>query len=115
MSAEGTNLTVTKNSATVFVGTPAVGSVVMVSAYKMADGTFLAYKIIVTEGVFSGVITSLALEVNTIYVDVGGSVREVCTEFADIIGTLVVGATVEVYVDHIEGSIYFASLVKVTG
>ncbi|MDP2675292.1 MAG: hypothetical protein Q8Q00_10340 [Dehalococcoidia bacterium] len=42
-------------------------------------------------------------------------VREVCVEFADIIGTLVVGATVEVYVDHIEGSTYFASLVKVTG
>jgi len=39
----------------------------------------------------------------------------VFTEFADIIGTLVVGATVEVHVDHTEGSTYFASLVKVIG
>jgi len=115
VSAEGTNFTVTKNSATVFVGAPAVGSVVTVHAYKMGDGTFLAYKIIVKEGVFSGVITQMGPAANTIYVNVGGSVREVCVEFADIIGTLVVGATVEVHVDHMEGSIYFAALVKVTG
>jgi len=36
-------------------------------------------------------------------------------EFADIIGTLVVGATVEVHVGSVTGSTYFASLVKVTG
>ena len=52
---------------------------------------------------------------NTIYVNVGGNVKEVGTEFADIIGTLAVGATVEVHVGSVEGSIYFASLVKVTG
>ena len=115
VTKDGGSFTVTTNGGTVLVGTPAVGSVVMVSAYKMGDGTFLAYKIIVKEGVFSGVITSLALEVNTIWVNVGGSPREVCVEFADIIGTLVVGATVEVHVDHTEGSTYFAALVKVTG
>ena len=111
----GTSYAVATNGATVFVGTPAVGSVVMVGAYKMSDGTFLAYKVIVKEGVFSGAITQIGPAANTIYVNVGGSVREVCTEFADIIGTLVVGATVEVHVDHTEGSTYFASLVKVTG
>ena len=87
----------------------------MVGAYKMSDGTFLAYKVIVKEGVFSGLITQMGPAPNTIYVNVGGDVKEVCTEFADIIGTLAVGATVEVHVDHTEGSIYFASLVKVTG
>jgi len=112
---EGTSFTVSSNGGTVFVGTPAVGSVVTVNAYKMGDGTFLAYKITVKEGVFSGQITELALDINTVWVNVGGSPREVCVEFADIIGTLSVGATVEVHVGHTEGSTYFASLVKVTG
>jgi len=115
VTKEGTNFTVTKNSSTVFVGTVSVGSVVTVGAYKMGDGTFLAYKIVVKEGVFSGVITSMDMAVDTIWVDVGGTVREVCTESADIIGTLVVGATVEVYVGSVSGSTYFGSLVKVTG
>lgn len=47
--------------------------------------------------------------------NVGGDVIEVCIEFADVIGTLEVGATVEVHVGWIEGSTYFASLVKVIG
>ena len=115
VTKEGTNFTVTKNSSTVFVGTPSVGSVVSIGAYKMGDGTFLAYKIVVKEGVFSGVITQMGPAANTMYVNAGGNVKEVCTETADIIGTLVVGATVEVHVDHTEGSTYFASLVKVTG
>src|SRR3990170_4211365 len=115
VTKDGAASTVTTNGGTVFVGTPSIGSVVTVYAYKMGDGTFLAYKIIVKEGVFSGAITQLGPAANTIYVNVGGNVKEGCTEFADIIGTLVVGATVEVHVDHTEGSTYFAALVKVTG
>lgn len=115
VAADGGSYTVKTNAGTVYVGTPVVGSVVTVYAYKMGDGTFLAYKIVVKEGVFSGVITQIGPAANTVYVNVGGTVKEVCTEFADIIGTLVVGATVEVHVDHTEGSTYFASLVKVTG
>ena len=115
VTADGGSLTVATNGNTVFVGTPVVGSLVTAAVYKMGDGTFLAYKVIVKEGVFSGLITQMGPAANTIYVNVGGDVKEVCTEFADIIGTLAVGATVEVHVDHTEGSTYFASLVKVTG
>src|SRR3990172_8054791 len=45
VSAAGSNFTVKTHAGTVLVGTPAVGSVAMVSAYKMGDGTLLAYKI----------------------------------------------------------------------
>ena len=118
VTKDGGSFTVTTNGGTVLVGMPAVGSVVMVSAYKMGDGTFLAYKFIVKEGVFSGVITSLALDVNTIYVNVGGEIREVCLDNLtnpEVKETLVDGAMVEVHLGWIEGSTYFAVLVKVIG
>jgi hypothetical protein len=116
VSWEGSSYTVNSNGQTQVVGDPAeVGSVVTVSAYKMGDGSYLAYKIVVKDGVFSGVITEINLEIDTIWVNVGGEVREVCIEFADVVGTLEVGATVEVFLDHTEGSTYFASLVKVIG
>jgi hypothetical protein len=117
VNVEGTSKTVKTNGETEFVGgTPVVGSVVTVKAYRMGDGSYLAYKIIVQEAegeVFTGVITAKNLEENTIWVDVGGDVLTVCIEFADVIGTLTVGATVEVHVGWVEGGTYFAELVKV--
>lgn len=114
VSGDGT-YTVTTNGHTQFVGTPVVGSTVSVSAYKMGDGTFLATKIVVKEGVFNGNVTFHDPAAFTIHVQVGAESRVVCYEFADVIGELAVGAQVQVYVDHVEGSTYFASLVKVTG
>lgn len=105
------------NGETDFIGDAVVGAAVTVKAYRMGDGTFLAYKIIAeappVEEYFTGVVTAKNLAINTIWVNVEGEVREVCIESADVIGSLYVGATVKVYVDHVEGGIYFASLVKV--
>jgi hypothetical protein len=113
----GTTYTVKANGETVFVGSAVVGAAVTVKAYKMGDGTFLAYKLIAeappAQDNFTGVLVEKNLEIDTIWVKVEGQVREVCIEFADVIGTLNVGVTVKVYIDHTEGGVYFASLVKV--
>lgn len=111
---EGTTFTVRTDANTAYPnGAPYVEAQVFVKAYRMGDGTYLAFEVTVKDWVFSGVITSHTPEQFTIQVDVGGQVREVCYEFADVIGTLEVGKTVEVHVDHVEGATHFAKLVKV--
>jgi len=96
---------------------PQVGKQVSVYAYKMGDGSFLAKKIIVkTEAAgeyFQGTVISHNPGEFIIHVQVEAQVRVVCYEFADVIGTIAVGKLVKVGVDHVEGSTYFANLVKV--
>ncbi len=115
VSKEATTYTVKTNGSTVFAGDAVVGAEVVVHAYKMGDGTYLAYKITVKSAApdFVGTIFDMNLEIDTIWVDVEGFEKEVCIEFADVIGTLEVGATVEVFVGWTEGGVYFAELVKV--
>jgi len=120
---EGSDLFVTTDSGVLTVhtdgntqypaGEPVIGSEVVVSVYKMGDGHYLAFKVTVKGEVFTGVITSYIPGEFTIFVSVGADTIEVCYQFADVIGTLAVGKTVEVHVNEIVGSTHFASLVKV--
>ena len=114
VSAWDTTLTVKWNGATAWQGPdPHVGGQVSVFAYKMGDGTFLAKQIVVKPESFQGTVVSHSPGEFTIQVQVEAQVREVCYEFADVIGTLAVGKLVLVEVDHVDASTYFASLVKV--
>lgn len=45
----------------------------------------------------------------TIWVQVGDVVKAVCYEGANVLGTLGVGATVEVKVDHFDGTTHFTA------
>jgi hypothetical protein len=116
VNADGQNKTVLTNGGTSFPnGVPVVGNVVHVFAYKMGDGSYLAKEMTVKTEVesFTGVIVHHDPGTKTIKVDVGGSVKVVCYESAVVEGTLAVGVTVLVEVDHVEGATYFAGLVKV--
>jgi hypothetical protein len=114
VNAWDTTLTVKWDGNTAWEGPdPHVGSQVMVLAYKLGDGTFLARKIVVKADSFQGTVISHTPGEFTIQVQVEAQVRTVCYEFADVIGTLAVGKLVLVQVDHVEGSTHFASLVKV--
>src|SRR3990172_6244435 len=95
-------------------GEPVIGSAAVVNAYKMGAGHFLAYQVTVKGEVLTGVITTYLPGELTIFVSVGADTIEVCYQFADVIGTLGVGKTVEVHVNEVSGSTHFASLVKVT-
>jgi hypothetical protein len=113
VTKEGKEYTVATDGATEFVGDPFVGAVVTVKVYKMADGTYLAYKFIVDVNVLTGVITNKNLGINTIWVDAGEGEIEICIEFANVIGTLEVGAMVEVHVGDVVESTHFATKVIV--
>jgi hypothetical protein len=114
VNAWDTTLTVKWDGGTIWEGPdPHVGSQVMVMAYKLGDGTFLAKKIVVKADSFQGTVVSHSPGEFTIQLQVEAQVRTVCYEFADVIGTLAVGKLVLVQVDHTEGATYFASLVKV--
>jgi hypothetical protein len=118
VNAWDTTLTVHWNGQTVFEGpAPQAGKQASVWAYKMGDGSFLAKKVVVkTQSAgdyFQGTVISHNPGEFTIQVQVEAQVREVCYEFGDVVGTLAVGKLVKVYVDHVEGPTYFASLVKV--
>lgn len=114
VNAWDTTLTVKWDGYTAWEGPdPHVGSQVLVLAYKMGDGTFLAKKIVVKADSFQGTVISHSPGEFTIQVQVEAQARTVCYEFADVIGTLAVGKLVLVQVDHVEGSTHFASLVKV--
>jgi hypothetical protein len=114
VNAWDTTLTVKWNGETAWQGPgPHVGGQVAVFAYKMGDGTFLAKQIVVKSESFQGTVVSHSPGEFTIQVQVEAQVREVCYEFADVIGSLAVGKMVLVEVDHVEGPTYFASLVKV--
>ncbi len=107
-------LTVKWNAETAWQGPdPYVGAQVWVAAFKMGDGTFLATKIVVKSPAFTGTVTAHMPGEFTINVLVGSVTKVVCYEFADVIGTLAVGKTVYVEVDHTEAGTYFAGLVKV--
>jgi hypothetical protein len=114
VNAWDTVLAVKWNGETAWQGPdPYPGAQVWVAAYKLGDGTYLASKIVVKPQAFNGVITAHTPGELTIHVKVEGVTKVVCYEFADVIGTLAVGKTVHVQVDHTEGGTYFASLVKV--
>jgi hypothetical protein len=116
VNADGFAKTVRTNGETSFPnGVPVVGNLVAVYAYKMGDGTYVAKTMTVkTEATsFTGVIVQHMPGEFTIKVDVAGTLKIVCYEFAEVQGTLVVGATVYVVVDHTEGDTFFAGLVKV--
>ena len=118
VNSNGSNMTVHTDAHTTSPnGVPVVGDTVGVGAYKLGDGTYLAKTIIIKEIpiTFTGVIIEHDPAGFKITVDVGGVHKLVCYEFADVIGTLAVGATVYVQVDHIEGDWFFAGLVKVVG
>ena len=116
VNADGQDKTVHTNGATSFpAGIPVVGNTVAVFAYRMGDGSYLATDMTVkTEPVsFTGIIVAHNPAEFTIKVDVSGTHKIVCYEFAEIHGTLAVGVTVYVEVDHEEAGTYFAGLVKV--
>jgi len=117
VSVDGFEKSVNSNEQTAFPnGMPEPGDLVCVTAYKMGDGSYLAKTISIKPSqptVFTGVIVAHMPGEFTIHVQVGDFTKVVCYEFADVVGTLEVGATVEVQVDHTDGSTYFASLVKV--
>lgn len=119
-------------------GHPEVGDGVYVKAYVTGENTFLAIsiKVIVevtptpTGEIFYGKIVDHFPDLDTICVWVegyegegngacegtGSGVKEVCYEFAEVIlngSELAVGKKVEVTIDHVEGSTYFASRVEV--
>jgi ribosomal protein S1 len=79
----------------------------------MADGSYMAKEVHVKGMVFTGTVTSHMPGEFTINVQVEAQTRVVWYEFADVIGTLAVGKIVKVHVDHVIGTTYFASLVKV--
>jgi hypothetical protein len=116
VNADGHDKTVHTNGATSFpAGMPVVGNTVAVFAYRMGDGSYLATDMTVKNEpeAFTGVIVQHNPGEFTIKVDVSGTHKIVCYEFSEIHGTLAVGVTVYVEVDHIEGGTYFAGLVKV--
>jgi hypothetical protein len=106
-------------------GQPQVNDEVYVWAWKMGDGTFTAFKVKVKAPpapTYSGTIVGYFPDQFTICVKVAGhsgaqdapcigfgaDVKTTCYEFADVIGDLALGKTVDVYKDHIEGNTYFA-------
>jgi hypothetical protein len=114
VNSSGSMFTVTWNGSTVWQGPdPYVGAPVWAAVYKMGDGTYLASKIVVKAPSFTGTVTAHMPEQFTIHVLVEGVTKVVCYQFADVVGTLDVGKTVYVEVDHEEGGTYFAALVKV--
>jgi cell division septation protein DedD len=116
VNADGQSKTVTTNGETEFPnGVPVVGNLVAVYAFKMGDGSYLAKTMTVKTDVmsFTGVIVQHLPGEFTIKVDVSGTLKVVCYEFAEVQGTLAVGATVLVEVDHVDAGTYFAGLVKV--
>jgi len=118
VNADGYDKVVHTNGETSFTnGVPVVGDTVGVYAYKMGDGSYLAKTMVVKDVVmtFTGVIVEHMPAEFTIKVNVGGVVKLVCYEFAQVQGTLAVGATVYVEVDHVDAGTYFAGLVKVMG
>ena len=118
VNSNGSNMAVHTDAQTTFPnGVPVVGDTVGVGAFKMGDGSYLAKTIIikVIPISFTGVIIEHDPVGFKIIVDVGGVHKLVCYQFADVIGTLAVGATVMVQVEHIEGDWFFAGLVKVVG
>jgi hypothetical protein len=121
----GVNVVHTNGSTQFPAGQPQVNDEVYVWAWKMGDGTFMAFKVKVKAppaATFSGTIVGYFPDEKTICVKVAGhsgsqdapcigfgsDVKTVCYEFADVIGELAVGKTVDVYKDHIEGNTYFA-------
>jgi hypothetical protein len=119
LNVDGHEKTVlTSNTTSYPNGVPVGGDTVAVYAYRMGDGSYLAIEMKIKPPapmVFSGVIVEHLAAEKTIKVDVGGVIKVVCYEFADVFGTLAVGATVKVEVDHVEGDTYFARWVKVLG
>jgi hypothetical protein len=113
VNASGTNKVIGTNGSTAWDGEPFVGAEVLVVFYKMADGSYLAKEVHVKGSVFTGTITAHNPAEFIINVQVEAQTRVVCYEFADVIGTLAVGKTVQVHVSHVEGGTHFASLVKV--
>ncbi len=116
--SDGVSKTVRTDGNTSYpAGAPSVGSTVSIKAYKMGDGTFLAYEVFVKPQVFSGVVIANLTAEWTLKVQVGAELKVVCYEFAEnkdaiaAAGDLMVGKTVEVHVDHFDGSTYFASKV----
>jgi hypothetical protein len=129
--ADGVNKTVHTDGNTQFpAGQPKVNDEVYVWAWEVGDGSFLAMKVKVKTAptpTFSGMIVGYFPEQYTICVKVAGhsglqdgpcvglgsDVKTVCYEFADVVGELAVGKTVDVYKDHVEGNTYFAYKVVV--
>ncbi len=116
--SDGVSKTVRTDGSTSYpAGAPSVGSIVSVKAYKMGDGTFLAYEVYVKPQVFSGVVVMNLVDQWTLKVQVGSELKVVCYEFAEnrdalkAAGDTLVGKTVEVHLDHIDGGTYFASVV----
>jgi hypothetical protein len=108
----------TSNTTSYPNGVPVTGNTVAVRAYRMGDGSYLAIEMKVKPPApmtFMGVVVDHNPGEFTIKVDVGGAVKVVCYEFADVFGTIAVGATVKVEVDHVESETYFARWVKVLG
>ena len=123
--SSGVNQTVHTDGHTNFpTGHPVVNDEVFVRAWKLGDGTFLATDVKVTPpaATFSGVIVGHFPGEFTICVEVAGytgspvgpctefgaGVKTVCYEFAEVIGELAVGKTVDVYKDHVTEGTYFA-------
>jgi hypothetical protein len=113
VNSSGSVITIATNGGTAWDGDPFLGADILVVVYKMADGSFLAKEVHVKGMTFTGTITSHMPGEFTINVQVEAQARVVCYEFADVIGALAVGKIVEVHVDHVVGTTYFASLVKV--
>lgn len=127
----GSNLTVHTDAHTNFpYGHPVVNDEVLVRAWKLGDGSFLAtdVKVKVATPTFSGVIVGHFPGEFTICVQVSGytgapvgpctefgtGVKTVCYEFAEVIGELAVGKTVDIYKDHVDpDGTYFAYKVVV--
>ena len=116
VNADGQGKTVQTNGQTAFPnGMPVAGNIVAVDAFKMGDGTYMAKTMTVKTDAtsFTGVIVQHMPGEFTIKVDVAGTLKIVCYEFAVVEGTLAVGVTVLVEVDHIDAGTYYAGLVKV--
>ncbi len=117
VQVDGYPKTVLTNGNTSFpLGVPVVDQTVVVHAAKMGDGSYFAIEMKIKMDApisFTGVILEHNAAEFTIKVDVSGTQKIVCFETATVQGTLAVGATVYVEVDHVESGTYFAGLVKV--
>lgn len=130
--ADGDKVVHTNEHTSFPAGQPKVDDFVYVRAWRLGDGTFLATEVKVKtvsapSPTFSGVIVGYFPEQFTICVKVAGhsgaqdgpcigfgsDVKTVCYEFANVIGELAVGKTVDIYKDHLEGNTYFAYKVVV--
>jgi hypothetical protein len=111
-------IVLTSNTTAYPNGVPVTGDTVAVYAYRMGDGSYIAISMTIKPPApvtFTGVIVEHMPGEFTIKVDASGALKVVCYEFADVYGTLAVGATVKVEVDHLEGDTFFARFVKVLG